>query len=89
MQNIPATFEQASSRANELWSKAKRCGDVLNAFPKGAMGLTPDEVKFSPPYRSALQEYEKARRDLQTYNTWYTKAFRAEIRRARTAKYSR
>lgn len=88
MHPLPMSFEQASARADQLWDEARRCGRFLDSFPKGPMGLTPDRVKSTPEYRQAYEGFEKAKRDLQLFNNWYTKTFQKEIVQARRERYS-
>ena len=47
----------------------KSASDALKAFPRHANGLTPDEVKFSIPYRAAKQKYERAFAKLRAFNS--------------------
>lgn len=85
MHHASMSFEQASATAEHLWQEVRRLGKDLNAFPKGAMGLTPDSVKASPEYQAATAAYQAAHQQLCTFNVWYTKTFRAQIRSARQA----
>lgn len=59
---------------------AKKASDALQVFPRGPMGLTPDEVKFSKPYQEAHRAYEVAAAGLRTFNERYFKVFREEAR---------
>jgi hypothetical protein len=47
------------------------------------MGLTPDEVRQTPEYRAAQDQYRAAFRRLQEYNRWFCKLFKNEIRTER------
>lgn len=82
------TYEQAMQVRDQLESELKIASDVLQRFPKGAMGLTPDEVKFSPEFKLASKNYDNAFRTLRKFNTIYVRQFRKEINAARAARYA-
>jgi len=50
------------------------------SFPTGAFGLTPDEVKFSPEFIEAKNDYNKAHKELRSYNTIFLKEYKKEYR---------
>lgn len=81
-------FEQAKAQADALNAAVKAASQVLNAYPKGHMGLTPDAVKFSQEYKAAHAAYCRAFEASRTFNAWYTKAFKAELRAARQARFA-
>lgn len=62
------TFDGAKVIQRSLLSEVRRLSAALNAFPKGAMGLTPDEVKASPEFRLAKSQYEAAFQKLRRFN---------------------
>lgn len=41
---------------------------AMQRFPRGAMGLTPDDVKASPEWRAAKARYERAFARLRAFN---------------------
>jgi hypothetical protein len=65
-----------------LDARARDASRALNAIAgvgTGRMGLTPDEVKFSPAYRAAHAAYQRAAAALRTFNVRYAKAFKREL----------
>lgn len=64
------TFEEAvrEEARKILEGEWKRAGKALKVFPKGPMGLTPDEVKVSPEFRAAKSAYDKAFEALRRFN---------------------
>lgn len=82
------TYEEAKAIRDKLTAKMEPPGAILRAFPKGAMGLTPDHIKASDAYRNARAEYEAARRALQSFNAVFTKVFKKEIQAERADRYS-
>lgn len=80
------TYIEAKARADALHEQYRRAGMVMDTFPKGPMGLTPDEVKATPAYRSARTECDRAFAELRNFNGWYTKTFRRERRLERTGR---
>lgn len=80
------TYPEAQAARAAIDSEVSRLGAELRAFPSGAMGLTPDHVKASPQYRAVKSAYDAAFARLRRFNSWYLKAFAAEIRAERKAK---
>lgn len=74
--------KQAAQMADEACTKAS---DALNLFPKGAFGLTPDDVKASPEFKAAMKEYNLAFACLRAANTFLTKNYGKELRADRAA----
>lgn len=72
-------------RSEELNQAAQAASDALQGFPKGAMGLTPDEVKFSEPYKTASNRYAKAHQALRDFNGPFTTKFAKELAEHRMA----
>lgn len=54
------TSEIIKAAKDQLWNEMTVASNALKAFPKGAMGLTPDSVKFSSEYQAALSNYRRA-----------------------------
>ncbi len=59
---------RADPERDELERRVKEAGSKLKVFPKGKMGLTPDDVKASPEWKSAKSEYNRAFEALRSYN---------------------
>lgn len=72
------TYQEAKKRKAELETQCKVCSDALNNFPKREDGLTPDAIKFSPQYRTALDAYRKASKKLRGFNSWFLCVFEKE-----------
>jgi hypothetical protein len=71
-----------------LEGRVKAASDKMKAFPSGAMGLTPDNVKFSPEFRRAKREFDTAFAALRRFNGAFLARYRKEVladRRARSA----
>lgn len=54
---VPAHLVEAAKTAQ---ARSRAASDVLNAFPKGAMGITPDAVKATPEFIAARAEMSRA-----------------------------
>lgn len=80
------SFEEAVAARDRLEQEASAAGHVLNAFPRGAMGLTPDHVRATPEWRAAKDRYKRAFAALQNFNTVFTKAFAKELRAQRAER---
>lgn len=81
-----ATYSEAKAARAAIESELMRFGAILESFPKGPMGLTPDAVKASPEYRTARASYDAAFRRLQNTNAHFIKAFAMEIRADRRSR---
>lgn len=73
-------YAAAKAARAQLDATVHRLGAVLQAFPKGPMGLTPDAVKATPEYMAAKTDYETAFNQLRDFNARFLKAFPKEIR---------
>ena len=83
------TFEEAKSAKADLEAAVEHAAAKLKAFPKGPMGLTPDDVKFGPEFRAAKAAHEQAFKRLRSFNAVYVKLFKTELaeeRRSRRAE---
>lgn len=54
---------------NEYEAAVRAASQNLKAFPKGPMGLTPEDVKNSPEYKAAKQAYSSAFERLRQFNS--------------------
>ena len=59
----------AADARQVLWAEYKRTGAALKAYPKTAIGLTPDAVKASPEYKLAKQAHSRAFAALRAFNS--------------------
>lgn len=86
-------FEKAKEKRNSIESRMKsassRMEELKNAHGgESKMGLTPDVVKNSPEWKQAHSDFNNALRELQTFNTGFTKTFKKELAEERKLKYS-
>lgn len=62
------------------WSAAEgeyySASAAMGRFPRGPMGLTPDDVKASPEWRKAKARYDRAFANLRAFNAAMVKARR-------------
>lgn len=80
------TYEEAKRLRDEIEEEGRKVGAILNAFPKGPMNLTPDDVKATPEWRHAKDRSAALFRKLRRFNTWFVKAYAKEIREERRAR---
>lgn len=78
-----AAFIAAREVAAQLDKAVNDASAVLQQFPKGPLGLTPDDVKKSPEWTTASLNFNIAFQALRRYNRTYTKAFAEELRHER------
>lgn len=80
-------FQDAKSYKASLAQIEDAAGKILNSFPKGPMGLTPDHVKASPEWKAAYQAHARAFAALRDFNGKFVKAFKKELAAERKARY--
>lgn len=73
-------FEAFLKERQKLDAAMDAASAELARFPKGPMGLTPDAVKFSEPFQSALKAFNTAQAALRALNGQYVKLFKEELR---------
>lgn len=79
-------FTAAKVHAEALEQAVTETTAILQQFPKGPMGLTPDEVKSSPEWQAAQHNFARAFQVLREFNGSYTKTFAAELKHERQAR---
>lgn len=82
-------FEQAKERAEQARLRAKALGDQLRMFPRNEMGLVPDSIKFSEPYRGLKTQFDAAFAKERQTNAYLIKHFKAELQRERGQRRGR
>jgi hypothetical protein len=80
-------YMEAKAKRDMLESSVKAFSARLSEFPKGTMGLTLDSAKASPEWKETKLAYDMAFTDLQRFNRYFVKAFAAEIKTERNAKF--
>lgn len=58
----------------ELYRQMDVASAALKVFPRAANGLTPDAVKFSPEYRAAKAEFDRAFAAVRAFNGRYKRS---------------
>jgi len=82
-----SAFEAAKGELTLIEKEMAAAEAGMRAFPRGAMGLTPESVRMSPEYRSAKARTDKAFARLRTFNAVFTKRFAKELRAERAKRY--
>lgn len=78
-------YAEAKAIKEEAWSQSEEFNKPLEAFPKGAMGLTPDDVKNSPEWQTAKRNFDIAFEEMRRVNAWFNKKFDKEYKAERRA----
>ena len=81
-------FETIYAQYEDLNRKVKEASVKLQAFPKGSMGLTPDDVKKSPAYRQAMNEFNLYNEKSKALASLLMKNFKTEMKN-RPRSYTR
>lgn len=80
------TFPQALAAHKSLDNVCELASQHLNTFPKGEMGLTPDDVKASAEWKCAKLSFDVSFQNLRNFNQYYTKQFKRELAQMRDEK---
>lgn len=87
MKNLGMTFENATQIKAKLEENVKVLSESMSIFPRGAMGLIPDEIKKTDDYIRVKAAYDCGFKELQTFNKVYVKQFKKELTKMRKEKY--
>jgi hypothetical protein len=79
-------FLAAHEQAETLNRAVNETSAKLQEFPRGPLGLTPDDVKASPEWQTAHRNFDIAFQALRKFNSTYTKTFAEELRHDRNAQ---
>ena len=85
-QLMALNFEQAKLYRDKLEADYKATGDVLNAYPKNAMGLTLPHIKETSEWRGNYRWNQLAHQRLRAFNQKFVKTFKKELAAERKAK---
>lgn len=77
------TYERAKQTRDNIETAMKKSSAKLQAYPRGAMGLTPDAIKFSKDYQHDLLAYRFWHLTLRRVNQSMNKFFKKEMREDR------
>ena len=68
--------EEANKEKKRLNDIVDKLSKTLNRYQKNAQGLVSDSIRNTEQYKHDKAEYDKAFKQLQTFNKWYVKEFR-------------
>jgi hypothetical protein len=81
-----AEYDLLRKLADAANAKYSAASDAINKFPKGPMGLTPENVKRDPEWQKLKKEIDQAFAELRHYNGLINKNHKKEHRAARQAE---
>ena len=81
------TFEQAQAEQQRLEAEMQIVEKRLNAYPCNEIGLTPDEVRQAAEYQRDWAAFNKLFDTYRTFNAWFVKTFKNELREQRRQRY--
>ena len=79
------TYEQYIATANMLQAEVDQWSAILQAFPKGDMGLVPKQVRETTEYKIADNEYSEAFAALRSLNASAPNSFKRKAAQERRA----
>ena len=82
------SYEAGKSHGKRLDDENRAHSEILRKFPKGPMGLVPDNIRLSPEYQSAKRAYDHSFKALQRHNQWFVNRYKKEYAADRAALLS-
>lgn len=82
-------YIEAKAKKEELYAEVDRANAALQQFPKGPMGLTPDDVKMSHEFIKAKFEFEVAFTRVRVFNQFVSRVFKQELKADIRARYGK
>lgn len=80
------TYNEAKAARDSAEERLKIASLALGRYPKGAIGLTPNDVKETPEWQKDMTEYNAAFAALRAINGVIVKKFHTEYRSERNAR---
>lgn len=80
------TFEQLVDLAEKTELRLKVLGNVLQKYPRNALGLVSDDIKASNAYQVDRQNYDREFQRLRSINSVLTSTYKKELRAYRNQK---
>ena len=80
------TYEQGKATEAELIREVDKWDLELQKFPRGIMGLIPDEVRRSEEFQQAKRQFDYAFSKQRLFSAGFTKRYKKEILAERAAK---
>lgn len=80
------TYAIAKIQKDHLESIAQTCGNKMDTYPCGNMGLTPDSVTSTNEWKSDFVAKNKSFAELRAFNKWFIKSFKKEYLLERKAR---
>ncbi|PLS18937.1 hypothetical protein CVD28_00625 [Bacillus sp. M6-12] len=69
-------LEEAKAHKKELDLINQKHSKILQQFETNGMGLVPDNIRATPEWKKAKQEYDHSFAELRKFNSWFVKEFR-------------
>ena len=76
-------FTAAKEARDEINARLTAASEKMNHYPRGTIGLTPDEIKATPEWRANRTECDAIFQELRRFNQKFVKRFAKEIRAER------
>jgi hypothetical protein len=69
-------LEEAKAHKKELDSINRKHSEILQQFEVNGMGLVPDNIRATPEWKQAKQDFDRSFSELRKFNQWFVKEFR-------------
>lgn len=79
-------YQEAKTIQATLRAETSKYSEQIKQFPRGAMNLVPDHIKFSPEYRVVKNALDAAFSKERAFNAFVAKNFKKEEKDARNAR---
>lgn len=82
-------YEKAKAIRDKVEEQVAKCSARMKKYPRGAMGLVPDNVKFKAPYQKDLAAMRSAMATLRQVNTLMVKHYKKQMAAERNQRFAR
>lgn len=69
-------LEEAKAHKKELDGINRKHSEILQQFETNGMGLVPDNIRATPEWQKAKQDFDRSFAELRKFNAWFVKEFR-------------
>lgn len=83
---VPDTaYAIAKAQNQKLAAVVEQHSATMQTFPRGPMGMTPDDVRATPEFKTANANFDRAFAALRAHNGFMSKNFKTEMKADRDA----
>lgn len=83
------TFEKALDLKKEIETRVNKLDTEIKSFEKNSLGMVKEEIRNSKEYKESKKSFDLSFKELQNFNSWFTKEFKKEIAEQRKNRFNK